>query len=151
MARRVGQNKGADGKAGTQQAGRLGPQGGDIVIAQGGRVAQHIGRHAGAVDIAFDGGAERARRLRRFADNVVALAPVALRGQQREDDRCRHGPGQHEPRDSCAYRRQIVQAANSQKDARNKTMLVEIDTHDKHSFCRAKNVHSLHFQVIPIC
>ena len=93
----VGDDEGADGQAWLQQAVGQGAQGADVVRLQGGRGGEDARGHLGAVQVAFDGGGDCPCRLRRFADDMLALARVALRHEQQKHERRRHDPGEHQP------------------------------------------------------
>ena len=93
----VGDDEGADGQAWLQQAVGQGAQGADVVRLQGGRGGEDARGHLGAVQVAFDGGGDCPRRLRRFADDMLAFARVALRHEQQKHERRRHDPGEHQP------------------------------------------------------
>jgi len=96
-AHRIGDDEGADGDTRLQQPAGQRAQGGDVAVAQGGRGGNDARGQLCAVQVALDGCGHGARRLRRLADDVVALARVALRHQQDEDECRRNDPGEHQP------------------------------------------------------
>ena len=96
----VGDDEGTDGQTRLQQAVAQGAQGADVVGMQGGRGGQDAPSHLGAVQVAFDGGGDRQRRLRRFPDDMLAFARVTMRDEQEKHERRRNDPGEHQPRNS---------------------------------------------------